>query len=63
MSNGEDSEGTEDSKESITVELIQEFFDELKKFKEEIIGKAFDEIYIDLDGLIDDYENKFKMYV
>ncbi len=63
MPNGVDSEGTEDSNESITIDLIQEFFNELKKFKEAIIGKPFDEIYIDLDGLIDDYENKFKMYV
>ncbi len=41
--------------------LFQEFFERLKVFKEEIIGKSFDEIYIMFDGILEEYENKFKM--
>jgi len=41
--------------------LLQEFFERLKDFKEEIIGKSFDEIYIMFDGILEEYENKFKI--
>ena len=41
--------------------LLHEFFERLKDFKEEIIGKSFDEIYIMFDGILDEYENKFKI--
>jgi len=41
--------------------LLQEFFERLEEFKEEIIGKSFDEIYILFDGLLEEYENKFKI--
>jgi len=41
--------------------LLQEFFERLKGFKEEIIGKSFDEIYIMFDGILEEYENKFKI--
>jgi len=41
--------------------LLQEFFERLKIFKEEIIGKSFDEIYIMFDGLLEEYESKFKI--
>ena len=41
--------------------LLQEFFERLKVFKEEIIGKSFDEIYIMFDGILEEYESKFKI--
>lgn len=41
--------------------LLQEFFERLKDFKEDIIGKSFDEIYIMFDGILEEYENKFKI--
>ena len=41
--------------------LLHEFLERLKLFKEEIIGKSFDEIYIMFDGILDEYENKFKI--
>lgn len=41
--------------------LLQEFFERLKNFKEEIIGKSFDEIYIMFDGILEEYESKFKI--
>ena len=42
--------------------LLQEFFERLKIFKEEIIGKSFDEIYIMFDGILEEYESKFKIW-
>jgi len=47
----------------VKLELILEFFQDLKKFKEEIIGKPFDEIYINLDTLIDEYKEKFNIEI
>ena len=41
--------------------LLDEFFERLKIFKEEIIGKSFDEIYIMFDGILEEYESKFKI--
>ena len=41
--------------------LLHEFFEHLKNFKEEIIGKSFDEIYIMFDGILEEYESKFKI--
>ena len=41
--------------------LITKLLKDLNKFKETIIGKQLDEIYIGLDNLIEKYENKIKI--
>ena len=41
--------------------LIAKLLKDLNKFKETIIGKQLDEIYIGLDSLIEKYENKIKI--
>jgi len=41
--------------------LLNEFFERLKIFKEEIIGKSFDEIYIMFDGILEEYGSKFRI--
>ncbi len=41
--------------------LLHDFFERLKNFKEEIIGKSFDEIYIMFDGILEEYESKFNI--
>ncbi|MBD3342061.1 MAG: hypothetical protein GF353_23375 [Candidatus Lokiarchaeota archaeon] len=58
-----ESTNSEDGQTQLVIkELFEDFLDKLTKFKEGIIGRPFDEIYIDLDTLIEEYENKLKIY-
>ncbi|MFX1392311.1 MAG: hypothetical protein ACFFAH_01940 [Promethearchaeota archaeon] len=45
------------------IELIREFFNRLNTFKEDIIGKPYDEIYIALDKLMEEYSDKFNFEI
>jgi len=47
----------------VKIELIRGFFNRLNTFKEDIIGKPYDEIYIGLDKLMEEYSDKFNFEI